>query len=423
MPTVLKFAPDLLKGYAQNPPAKPKELRYFEEFGHMRGEPRPMLHVSYSGKLTWHVLFYDNGKPRTQKIEGGVYPAMSIEAARKRTKEFKSELASAAAQGGTFQNVAEEWIRRYVDKKGLRSKPEIERHLKSYVYEEWKSARIFDIKREHVTKLLDTIEDEHGASQADAVLATIRSIMSWYAARNGDYNSPIVPKMKRAAPKARDRILSDDEIRCLWTVCDDNDLGNFGPLVKIMLLTAQRREKVGLMKHTDLADDIWTVRNDHEREKGHAGKVRLPRCAVDIIDGLDRRPGNPYIFFGSERGRGRHARSRLSSGNNVKPTPPAFNSWAQRKREIDSKLEALIPDMEPWVLHDLRRTARSLMARAGVADHIAERTIGHALQGVMKIYNRYDYFEEKSDALQRLADQIDLIVNPPRKTNVVPLRS
>jgi hypothetical protein len=71
-------------------------------------------------------------------------------------------------------------------------------------------------------------------------------------------------------------------------------------------------------------------------------------------------------------------------------------------------------------LHDLRRVARSLMSRAGVPDEHAEHTLGHMLQGVKKVYNRYDFFKEKSDALGKLAALIDLIVNPP-SNNVVPL--
>jgi integrase len=77
--------------------------------------------------------------------------------------------------------------------------------------------------------------------------------------------------------------------------------------------------------------------------------------------------------------------------------------------------------MPRWVLHDLRRTARSLMARAGIADNIAERVLGHAIGGVQGVYNRHSYLAEKTEALQRLATLVETILNPPAKTNVVPL--
>jgi len=78
-------------------------------------------------------------------------------------------------------------------------------------------------------------------------------------------------------------------------------------------------------------------------------------------------------------------------------------------------------DMPHWTLHDLRRTARSLMAKAGVADNVAERVLGHAIPGIHGIYNRYEYANEKADALQRLATLVETILNPPDKTNVVDL--
>ena len=69
-------------------------------------------------------------------------------------------------------------------------------------------------------------------------------------------------------------------------------------------------------------------------------------------------------------------------------------------------------DMEPWVIHDLRRTARSLMSRAGVLSEHAERVMGHAITGVEGVYDLYEYFDEKTQTLERLAGLIEQILNP-----------
>jgi integrase len=98
------------------------------------------------------------------------------------------------------------------------------------------------------------------------------------------------------------------------------------------------------------------------------------------------------------------------------PSPASFNSWSQRKVELDAKLPKNMPG---WTLHDLRRTARSLMARAGVADNVAERVLGHAIPGVEGVYNRFDYADEKADALARLDKLVGTIINPPDRSNVV----
>jgi integrase len=86
-----------------------------------------------------------------------------------------------------------------------------------------------------------------------------------------------------------------------------------------------------------------------------------------------------------------------------------FNSFSQAKAEIDRKLPA---DMPRWTLHDLRRTARTIMSDLNIADRVAEQVLGHAVQGVEKVYNRSQYLEQKADALLRLAGHISQLVNP-----------
>jgi integrase len=85
----------------------------------------------------------------------------------------------------------------------------------------------------------------------------------------------------------------------------------------------------------------------------------------------------------------------------------------------DSAAEIML---EPWVIHDLRRTARSLMSRAKVNVDVAERCLAHVIGGVRGTYDRYAYRNEKRDAFQRLAALVEHIVNPP-VANVLPLRA
>ena len=95
-------------------------------------------------------------------------------------------------------------------------------------------------------------------------------MMSKYAVGHDDYSSPIregMARIENPSERARDRILSDDEIRTMWKACDG--LGTFGNLVKMLLLTAQRRTKVATMKWDDLDGDLWTIETEH-REKGNA---------------------------------------------------------------------------------------------------------------------------------------------------------
>ncbi len=295
----------------------------------------------------------------------------------------------------SFEAVADNWMRRHVQTKGLRSEYEISRLLCGHLIP-FLGARDFEgIRRSDVAALLDCVEDKSGPRQADAVLAVFSSIANWYAARSDTYSPPMAKGMRRDDPHARrrERILDDNELRRLWAVAD----GPFGAFIKVALTTAQRRAKITTMKWEDVAiDGTWTIPVE-AREKGSGGVLLLPEIAIDAIRSQPRITGNPYVF----------------AGNGAGP----FTAHHKRKQRIDERAK-----IAPWRVHDLRRTARSLMSRAGVRPDIAEQIMGHAIQGVAGTYNRYDYFDEKADALAKLAGLIAMILDPPDE-NVVQIRT
>ena len=280
-------------------------------------------------------------------------------------------------------------------KKALRTKDEIERCLAVYVYPRWKDRRFLEIRRTEVNALLDHIEDKHGTAQADKVLAIVCTIFNWYQKRTEHYTNPVVRGMMRGGKTARDRTLSDPELRALWQAADDS--GTFGAFCKVALLTGQRNSKVATMQHDHInGDGVWTIATE-AREKGNAGELRLPAMALDIIRAQPRIAGNPFVFAG---------RGGRPIGNQ-----------STVKAALDDKMPK---DMPPWCVHDLRRTARSLLSRGGILPHISERVLGHTIRGVEGPYDRHSYAHEKADALERLATLIDRIVNPP-SGNVMPM--
>lgn len=356
---------------------------------------------------SWLALWYINSKPRYRKL--GTYPVWSVERARDEVRRFLDDPHKALSQeqDGTFSQVAATFLQRHVaasrTRPALRSQREIKRYMNKYVFPNWRDRHFRKISRADVTALLDRIEDKHGTAVADATLGIIRKIFRWYQARNDDYVCPVVPGMKRdtrsCREKARDRILKDEETRSIWRAC--KEMGQFGRLLKLALLTGQRREKLASMKWTEIVDGVWLIPTE-PREKGNGGDLQLSELALKILSEQPRVLDNPFIFGGSKKGQ----RNR-NRGNIVEP--PHFNSWSQRKAELDVKLP---PDIPHWTIHDLRRTARSLMSRAGVTSEIAERVLGHAIMGVQGVYNRHQYEAEKALALQKLADLISLIVEP-----------
>jgi integrase len=353
----------------------PKQVAYIDTLE--RGLALVVV-VGYGGSRTFRVLTYRDGKPQSRKL--GIYPAMSVKDARAEARRYWQDPQRFEAQAaiGSFKEIADAWMKRHVEGKGLRSRPELERILARYVLPKWKDRPFLEIRRREVNDLLDQIEDNSGPAQANAALAVVRGIMTWHQARDKNYASPIVRGMKKRKSTPRDRILTDEEIRAVWTATEAPE--SFSPIVRLALLTGQRREKIVTMRWSDINGDIWTMARE-DREKRTAGELKLPAVALDLVLTRLRIEGNPYVF---------------ASG-----TDKHFNSWSQRKAELDERLPSSMP---AWTIHDLRRTARSLMSRAGVRPDIAERVLGHTIAGVEGVYDRYPYFEEKADALSRLSD-------------------
>jgi integrase len=316
-----------------------------------------------------------------------------IEEAREQARDVMKRVKAGQDRAGpqSFQSVAEEWLKRHVDAKALRDSYEVRRVLAKHVLPEWAGRDFESIRRGDVAKLLDKVEDESGTRTSDKALSAISSICHWYEKRHEDYVSPIIRGMKRYSSKehARSRILSDDEIRAVWSLSPSKGLpSSYLDIIKLSLLTAQRREKVAGMRWDDVSiDGTWSIPIG-AREKSNAGELVLPDMAVEIVRRQPRFVSNPYVF----------------AGRNGSPTR---NFHGPR----DALREALGTGAD-WTLHDLRRTARSLMSRAGVRPDIAERVLGHAIRGVEGVYDRHSYLTEKSHALKALAGLISTILEP-----------
>jgi integrase len=347
--------------------------------------PGHYIRVSPIGNKVYVAVARD---PRGKQIWTTVGNAalMKIDTAREKAREVITRVKGGQRVEGpqSFESVANEWMKRHVHAKGLISWRNITQGLATHVLPAWGGRDFVSIKRGDVATLLDKIEDSAGPSAADKILTHLSSLFNWYVARNSDYVSPIVRGMRRTSTKerARSRILSDDEIRLVWNACE----GTFGDFVKLLLLTAQRRDKVASMKWDDVGvDGTWSVKNGVKREKGTGGDLVLPPIAIDIIRSRPRLASNPHVFVGRDKTRAKN--------------------YARGKSDLDKAT-----GVTGWVLHDLRRTARSLMSRAGVLPHISERVLGHVQPGVAGVYDRHAYRDEKGQALKMLAGLIDNIL-------------
>src|SRR4029077_3781517 len=257
------------------------------------------VRVSPSGTKSFVAVARDpSGKQIWTTI--GNTAIFDIAAARERARAIIAAVKLGQDKDGpqTFAQVSKLWLERYVSAKGLRSAYDIERLLNKHLLPEWGGREFESIRRGDITKLLDKVEDESGARSSDYVLSVISGIANWYAKRHDDYLSPVIKGMKRHSTKdhARTRNLSDDEIRKVWRVA--GKANGYRDMVKLLLLTAQRRDKVASMKWEDISPDgVWSVPNGN-KQKGTGGDLPLPHMAVDIINARPRLASNPYVFAG-----------------------------------------------------------------------------------------------------------------------------
>jgi integrase len=359
--------------------------------------------VHPSGTLSWVVRTRVNG--RLIKATLGKYPAISLKDARLQASKVKLKAsdgvdvneekrkaaeAQRAAGKDTFKAIAEEYLRR--DGKALRSVEHRRRTLERLVYPDLGQRPIDAIKRSDVIRLLDKIEETNGAVMANLTLAYIRKTMNWHASRSDDYRSPIVRGMSRGAAGARSRTLTDDELRSMWTASGDGS--TFGNLVRFLLLTAARKNEAAKMRWEEVSGSDWTL--PAARNKVKVDLIRpLPKAALDLLASVQRFEGCPYVFTITGAG---------PIGNVAKP-----------KEKLDKA-----SGITGWTIHDLRRTSRSLLSRAGISADVAEMCLGHVLTGVRKTYDRHSFHVEKKHAFEALASLISSIIDP--RPNVIALR-
>ncbi len=317
-----------------------------------------------------------------------------------------------------FEKVVEKYLD---DRRSQRTFSETKYIFETFIVPEWSgtnSKMITDIKRSDVVKLLDKIKageikGKNGNKVgthiiARAAFSQLRTLFNWYAVRSDTFNTPLVKgmtdTMKLDKAKARDRTLNDKEIRAMWPLLDG--IGIYGSMFKLSLLTGQRIDTVSKMRRSDVKHDqdidrlVWDPTHGAAENKS-ASEVPLSPVAQQVIKSVPIINDSDYVFtFDGRR--------------------PVGNSRHYPKKRIDEELKKALPDMEDWVIHDLRRTARTLMAQAGVNDRVAEQCLGHKIKGIEGVYNRYKYLAEKRDAFDRLANVISNIVSP--KDNVTPMR-
>jgi integrase len=382
---------------------KPKADRYEIPDASARGL---RVVVWPSGVKSYIVRYRRPDTKKTAKLT--LQSGISLAAARKAAADANYELQqgrdpgeakkdvrakAAAAAADTVQAICTEYMNR--EGKKLRSADAREKTLVRAVYPAIGTRPITSVGRKDLSRLFDRIEDERGAHMADAVRAFLSKIFHWHEGRTDDFISPITRGMARrvkSEDRSRDRVLTDDELIRIWRVAGESD-EPFPALVQFLLLSAARLSEAAHMRWDEIDGANWTL--PAVRHKLKTDLLRpLSKAALAV---LDRLSGSPFVF----------------SANGRVP----LTHFSRPKQQFD-----IACGVRNWRLHDLRRTSRSLLSRAGVNSDHAERCLGHSLRGVRAVYDRYEYYDEKKHAFEALASLIMSIVGPAAPANVRQLR-
>jgi integrase len=378
-----------------------------------------------SGAASWAVRYRIDGAPR--KVTLGPFAVLDLKAARRAAEEARGAIArgedpaaakTAAreaakaerkAEGDLVENVVSQFIERYAKAK-TRDWRETERLLKRNVVERWPGKCLREITKPMVHAMLDAIADRGSPIAANRVLAQLKVMCKWAVGRGIISASPCdgvsAPSSERG--RARERVLSDDELRIVWKAADS--IGwPFGPIVRLLILTGARRDEVAQMewREFDLERALWTLpasRSKNRRE--HA--IPLSDQAVALLRSLPRIERSGFVFT-------TNARTPVSGFSKAKP------ALDRAMDELAGEGASPIPG---WVLHDLRRTVATNLQRLGVRLEVTEAVLNHvsgSRAGIVGVYQKHDYAAEKRAAFDTWERRLNSIITGAAATNVLEL--
>jgi len=347
-----------------------------------------LVRVSSTGGKVWYTSCRINGTIRRIKI--GTYPILSLADARETARALLRDVQLGKfserqePELPTFGEVIPQFIELYAKPRN-RSWKSSERVLTKF--SELNDRPINEIRRGHVVSVLDKLTASGATIGVNRALAAVKKLFAWCVDRGTIEINPVVALKAPAKEVPRDRVLTDDELRAYWSAAGIEGFP-FAQFAHVLLLTAQRRGEVAGMcwSEIDFEKAIWTIPAKRAKNATqHA--VPLAPFVVDILGFLPRFLNSDLVF--------------TTTGK----TP--ISGFGRFKRRLDR-----VSSGNGWRLHDLRRTAATNMALAGVQPHIIEAVLNHKsgiVSGVAAVYNRHAYLEEKRDALTKWAGHVGRI--------------
>ena len=381
------------------------------------------LVVQPTGSKSWALRYRYAGKPK--KLTLGRWPIMGLADARAAASEAIQAVEFGNDPGGAkmaakaarleaqlserdkIKTLIEQYGRLHLSK--LKTGHHVGRELDRHVVAVWGDRDIQDITKRDVIDLLDDIAESGRIVTANRVRAYLSKFLNWTVERDILTVSPAIGVRAAAKEKSRERILTDDEIRLFWLACE-REGQPWGHLGKLLLLTGQRLGEVVKMTDREVSGDTWHL-TAYRTKNGRSHDVALSEAARATLKSVERVKSDAgYVF----------------TTNGVTPLQGFFkgkNRIAERMVAIASHEAGEAVEIPHWTWHDLRRTAATGMARLGIPVRITEAVLNHVsgtAGGIVSVYQRHDYADEKRNALAAWARFVTDLVDG-EADNVLPI--
>jgi integrase len=392
------------------PPGKPEHIALDDDISGFG------VRLRAGGSRNYIFQYRQGGKQR--RLSFGAVAAVPIGEARDKAAKLHAQVKLGHDPAGAkietrarAAEIVEPIMRRYLarqhDRLKARSYEEVERHLLRHA-KPLHGLQIAKVDRRTIAARLAEIAQCSGPVAANRVRTSLSAFFVWCMKQGLIDSNPVINTNKEMENDARDRVLKDAELRVIWHALDDDQ---YGAIVKLLMLTGQRRDEIGGLARSEIDSKAATITLPPARTKNKREHiVPLSAPAQVIIAAQPRRTladGEPRdLLFGLRAG--------------------PFSGWSDSKEKLDAKIVDAtggkpLPD---WTLHDLRRSAATGMADLGVQPHVIEAVLNHASghkAGVAGIYNRSSYERETKAALDLWGEHVLAIVEG-RKSKVVSIR-
>jgi len=337
------------------------------------------------GSKSWIVM---HGTDRRLKVLGR-YPDISLKDARTlASRHILRDPESAEKISLTVREAYDTYASSHCDAKLKPSTArETKRLLTRHLLPKHGSHPIAEITKSHCTTIFDGLLTT--PSLANHVFAAFRGFFSWAVRRDLIEASPCDRLSAPASPASRDRVLTEDELVRVVRAARETD-HPFGPIVELLILTGLRRSEVAALRWEWIDEQEKTILLPATITKNKREHLIPYGKKVAALLGTIPRVGE--YLFPAQRDRW------------VGKPATTFAGWGKPKKALDEKIRGNVKraPVAHWTLHDLRRTASTMWAKLRIPQHVNDRLLNHVsgkISGVAAVYNRYEYLDEKREAL------------------------